>query len=305
MQYAIGNDGTTAPITGWSEDIPTAKNTGTYYVWYKAKGDENHLDSDPKCVSVVIKKESVKPEVPTDKLVYNGKDQPLVEAGKAEGGTLFYAIGKDGKTAPTEGWGETVPTGKNAGTYYVWYKVKGDKNHNDTDPVALEVEIAKKPLVVTAEDKAKTYGDADPELTWTQEGLVEGDALAVTLKRAEGENVGGHTITVDKFEASDNYDQGFNEAVLTITAREATVTALDQTITEGESISTDPSMAKLSGQAEGDTLRAITLTATAANAANATGTIIAGNAIIFNDEGVETTGNYSITYVPGKLTVNP
>ena len=231
MQYALGTS--TEAIQPYTTSIPTATNAGTYYVWYKAKGDENHLDSDPKCVSVVIKKESVKPEVPTDKLVYNGKDQALVKAGKAEGGTLLYAIGADGKTAPTEGWSETVPTGKNAGTYYVWYKVKGDKNHNDTDPVALEVGIAKKPLVVTAEDKAKTYGDADPELTWTQEGLVEGDALAVTLKRDKGENVGGCTTPVDECEAPDNYDQGFNEAVLTITAREATVTALDQTITEG------------------------------------------------------------------------
>ncbi len=47
----------------YTTSIPTGTEAGTYYVWYKAKGDENHLDSDPKCVSVVIKKESVKPEV--------------------------------------------------------------------------------------------------------------------------------------------------------------------------------------------------------------------------------------------------
>ena len=78
-------------------------------------------------------------------------DADLFALGIAVNSTAELSVGKDGKTAPTEGWSETVPTGRNAGTYYVWYKVKGDKNHNDTDPVALEVEIAKKPLVVTAE----------------------------------------------------------------------------------------------------------------------------------------------------------
>ena len=77
-----------------------------------------------------------------------------------------------------------MTVGKDAGTYHVWYKVVGDKNHNDTEPAVLEAQIARKSLVVTPEAKRKTYGEVDPELTWTQEGLADGDALTVTLKRA-------------------------------------------------------------------------------------------------------------------------
>ena len=52
MQYALGDaKGATQPYT---TSIPTATNAGTYYVWYKAVGDENHSDSEPKPVTVVI-----------------------------------------------------------------------------------------------------------------------------------------------------------------------------------------------------------------------------------------------------------
>ena len=47
MQYALGENATTAPTTGYTTSIPTATNAGTYYVWYYAKGDENHSDSAP------------------------------------------------------------------------------------------------------------------------------------------------------------------------------------------------------------------------------------------------------------------
>ena len=56
MYYAIGTNATTAPDdSAFTPTVPTGLNMGTYYVWYKAKGDENHLDSDPKCVSVTAR----------------------------------------------------------------------------------------------------------------------------------------------------------------------------------------------------------------------------------------------------------
>ena len=58
MQYAIGTSATTAPTSGWSTSIPTATNAGTYYVWYKAVGDDDHSDSDPAVVTVTISEES-------------------------------------------------------------------------------------------------------------------------------------------------------------------------------------------------------------------------------------------------------
>ncbi len=52
MQYALGAEiEATQPYT---TSIPTATDAGTYYVWYKAVGDADHADSDPKCVEVTI-----------------------------------------------------------------------------------------------------------------------------------------------------------------------------------------------------------------------------------------------------------
>uniref|UniRef100_UPI000488BB0E InlB B-repeat-containing protein n=1 Tax=Eubacterium cellulosolvens TaxID=29322 RepID=UPI000488BB0E len=55
MYYALGEDETTAPATSaFSEAVPTGTDIGTYYVWYIAKGDENHQDSTPACVIATI-----------------------------------------------------------------------------------------------------------------------------------------------------------------------------------------------------------------------------------------------------------
>ncbi|MBR2464354.1 MAG: hypothetical protein IKB41_02835, partial [Clostridia bacterium] len=68
--------------------------------------------------------------------------------------------------------------------------------------------IAKAPLTVTADAKIKSYGDENPTLTYTAEGLLGGDtltsALTGALSREEGENVGSYAITLGTLSA-DNY----------------------------------------------------------------------------------------------------
>ena len=88
---------------------------------------------------------------PTAKtLTYTGEAQELVNAGSTEDGTLYYALGENDETAPefdgTSGtenkkWSTSIPTAANAGTYYVWYKVVGDVDHNDTSAVCVTVTI--------------------------------------------------------------------------------------------------------------------------------------------------------------------
>lgn len=56
MQYALGNDATNAPATGWSKSIPQGNDAKTYYVWYRAAGDKDHSNSAKNCVTVKIEK---------------------------------------------------------------------------------------------------------------------------------------------------------------------------------------------------------------------------------------------------------
>ena len=70
---------------------------------------------------------------PTPKtLTYTGSAQELVNAGSTEDGTLYYAVTTE-NVAPTDDnlYTTPIPTKTDAGTYYVWYKVVGDDNHND------------------------------------------------------------------------------------------------------------------------------------------------------------------------------
>ena len=98
-------------------------------------------------VDVTINKADADYTAPTaNNLTYNRVEQNLVATGTVSGGTMEYVLGTDSTTAPTTGWSETVPQGKNAGTYYVWYKVVGDRNHNDVTPACVPVTIARKDI---------------------------------------------------------------------------------------------------------------------------------------------------------------
>ena len=48
IMYALGTETEITDEFGY--DIPIATNAGNYYVWYKAEGDENHADSEIKCM---------------------------------------------------------------------------------------------------------------------------------------------------------------------------------------------------------------------------------------------------------------
>ena len=105
------------------------------------------------------KEASVVTKAPTAKtLTYTGSAQALVTAGEATGGTMQYALGT--ATEATEPYTTSIPTATDAGTYYVWYKVAGDENHNDTNPACVEVTINKATPTYTAPiGLTATYGD--------------------------------------------------------------------------------------------------------------------------------------------------
>lgn len=79
MQYSIGTDDKTAPTNGWSTSIPTATEAGTYYVWYKAVGDDSHNDSVSACVKSTLEdiKTAVEQKENTPKAEVEGLDEEL------------------------------------------------------------------------------------------------------------------------------------------------------------------------------------------------------------------------------------
>lgn len=98
---------------------------------------------------------------------YNGSEQELIAVGEATGGTMQYALGTDATTVPSSGWGASIPTGTEAGTYYVWYKVVGDDNHNDTDASCVIATIAEnssgEPKTDDSNPEEQNTGGSNPE----------------------------------------------------------------------------------------------------------------------------------------------
>lgn len=159
--------------------------------------------------------------------------------------------------------------------------------------------INPKALVITAEAKSKAYGDADPALTYTSEGLVGSDAITGALNREVGENVGTYAINQNTLTAGSNYSISYTGANLTITPKALTVTAKSKTITYGDEPANDG--VTYSGFVGEE------------NASNLIGTITyACNYEKYGDVGNYTitpsgltSNNYDITYNNGTLIVNP
>ena len=105
-----------------------------------------------------------------------GENAAIINAGVASGGTMMYALTTTNKKpTSTSLFVSTVPSAKNraAGTYYVWYYVKADATHADSD-IAGSVEVTIQSAVITL----STVTTADINKIVTTDGYVyasEGD----------------------------------------------------------------------------------------------------------------------------------
>lgn len=89
----------------------------------------------------------------------------------------------------------------------------------DISFVAGTLTVNPKTLTVTAEAQSKIFGEEDPELTYTSEGLINSDALSGALARVAGENVGTYAINQGDVSAGNNYTISYTGADLTITPK--------------------------------------------------------------------------------------
>lgn len=80
-------------------------------------------------------------------LPYTKRNQTLAEAGSCTGYEMAYALGENGENAPTTGWSTAIPQGKQWGNYYVWYKVLGGENYEDSNPAYVVATITEPELL--------------------------------------------------------------------------------------------------------------------------------------------------------------
>nr|WP_320025574.1 MBG domain-containing protein [uncultured Acetobacterium sp.] len=90
-------------------------------------------------------------------------------------------------------------------------------NYADSPAVESSISITKAPATIVIDSKTKVFGTTDPALTAVVGGIVNGDSLAYTLDRADGETVGTYAITAAvKAEENPNYSITVTRGILEI-----------------------------------------------------------------------------------------
>ena len=159
--------------------------------------------------------------------------------------------------------------------------------------------VGKAPLSITADNKTKTYGSADPAFTVSYAGFVNSETPAVlggtlTFTRAPEEDVGEYLIPPSGL-TSGNYTITFNAGTLAITTVALSVTADTKTKTYGEA---DPVFTvSYAGFVNNETPAVLGGTLAFARA---TGESV--GSYLITPSGL-TSGNYAITFNPGTLTI--
>ena len=205
--------------------------------------------------------------------------------------------------------GETV----SSGPYAITQGTVNAGNNYTISYTGADLTINPATLTVTADAKSKTYGNADPTLTYQVTGLVKNDKLNIDdttvdedgryvvlkggLTRVAGETVlgGPYAINQDTVNAGSNYTISYTGANLTITARPITITAYNQSKKQD---TIDPTLTYIiggSGLVNGDTLSG----ALTRDPGETVGLypITQGS--------LAATTNYTVTYVGGTLTITP
>ena len=187
--------------------------TGTVTISDNTGGDYNVIGS----ATFTINKVTPTVTAPTAKsLTYNGSAQALVNAGSTNWGTLKYSL--DNSTYSTG-----IPSGTNATSYTVYYKVDGDSNINSVAAQSVAVTITKADQTApTATGASVTYGN-------TATATASGGGGKGTIEWNNGDtltgNVGSKT-TKARWSGNDNYNASpySNEVTLSITKANGSVT---------------------------------------------------------------------------------
>jgi hypothetical protein len=160
-------------------------------------------------------------------------------------------------------------------------------------------------LTVTAGSASRLYGDANPTLSGTLQGLVNGDTAAVvsglsyTTSATAASNVGTYAIGVGGGATSANYVLAYVDGVLTVTPAPLTISMNSAVMTSGGPLV--GATFTYEGLRNGDPESIVSLTPEADSAA-----IFAGRVgvypVVLKGE-LRGSANYTLNFVNGTLTI--
>jgi hypothetical protein len=220
--------------------------------------------------------------------------------------TVSYAGFVLGETSAvlggTLGFSTTATAASTVGTYTVTPGGLTSSNYTITF-VDGTLTITKAPLSVKADDKARTYGEANPVFTGTLLGVVNGDNITAsyTTIATPSSAAGTYPITpvlADPGNRLDNYNVTSTNGTLTIGSAVLKVVANDYSRLYGAANPTLDGV--LTGVQSGDNITVIyTTTATASSGVGSY------DIVPELSDPDHKLANYAVTIVKGKLTIQP
>src|SRR5271157_3659322 len=196
-----------------------------------------------------------------------------------------------------------------AGDHQITAIYSGDTNYSANTTFITQT-VSKAHLTVTADNQSRTYGQDNPNLTYTLSGFVNGDTSSVvsgtpvpSTAASAASPVGTYAITVDVTGLSAaNYDFTGQAATLSVSPAHLTVTADNQTKIQGNP---NPTLTyTLSGFVNGDTSSVVSGAATLST--TATTSSPPGSYPITVGVGSLAAANYDFpaaNLIPGTLTI--
>ncbi len=217
-----------------------------------------------------------------------GEDNPVF--------TLTYTgLVNDETSIPNLSVSTVATTGSSVGTYAI--VASGTSANYAITFVEGVLSVTPKAVTVSAVNKSKVYGEANPEFTLDYDGLVNGETsiagLTASTVATTGSPVGTYVIQASG--TANNYTITFVEGVLSVTPKAVTVSAVNKSKVYGDN---NPEFTlDYDGLVNGETSIAGLTASTVATTGSPVGTypiVVTGNA-----------ANYTISFVEGVLGITP
>ena len=171
---------------------------------FKEGSKEEHLfNSDGKCVCGYSQQTVTFPGVTNGEVSAVYGDAAFTQEAETDGnGVLHYSSSNTDVAEVDEATGEV--TVKNAGEAVITAYVAPTYEYASNSG-SYKLTVQKAIVTVTPDSQTKEYGEPDPELTYSYEGLLGSDTLSGKPDREAGEDSGFYAITLGTLTAGSNY----------------------------------------------------------------------------------------------------
>ena len=215
VQYTYYTDGACSTQTSTKNGAETEggvpKNAGTYYVKAQIPESANY-NAGTATGTFEIKPLPAQLDWSSSDLTYNGKDQTVTAK-------VTNALPGDTFTLTYETNETYTNTGKNARKYTAKVTALGNANYSLSQEESIHPWVINpKAVTVKPDDLHKHIGGEEPQLTYTTDGIVEGETLSgITLQRVSGEDARKYEITATETAgANPNYTVTREKGTFTI-----------------------------------------------------------------------------------------